>query len=298
MAVKARESITISRIIDILSVTRYYLLQSSTSAAPGKPTANPPGGDWATTEPSYTAESTNTLYFVDCTIFTNDTFSYSEVSKSSSYEAAKEAYNKANDAQNRITNAETKIESNSEQISLRATAESLDTTNKSLESLEASLDIQAKAIESLVRDGKGNSLLTQDSNGWHFDIEKYIDENVRKTDIDRLDEDLSDALKGLSELKTKTAYITIGSGDIGEPYIELGDSESDFKVRITNEQIQFIQLIRDSDRNIIGQVIPAYITNRKLMIENAEVHKELNFGQFTWTTRANGNMGLIWEANS
>lgn len=298
MAVKARESITISRIIDILSVTRYYILQSSTSATPDKPTVSPPGGNWTTTEPSYTAESTNTLYFVDCTVFTNDAFSYSEVSKSSSYEAAKEAYNKANDAQSRITNAETKIESNSEQIALRATAESLEAANKHLEFLEASIDVQAKAIESLVRDGNGNSLLTQDSNGWHFNIEKYIEENVRKTDIDRLDGDLSDALKNLSELKEKTAYITIGAGDSGEPYIELGDSESDFKVRITNEQIQFIQLIRDSERNIIGQVIPAYITNRKLMIENAEVHKELNFGQFTWTTRANGNMGLTWEANN
>lgn len=102
MAVKAKAEITLSRIIDIESVTRYYLLQSSTASVPSKPTANPPGGNWKTTEPSYTSGSTNTLYFVDLTVMTNGTFSYSAVSKSSSYEAAKEAWNKANNAQNSI----------------------------------------------------------------------------------------------------------------------------------------------------------------------------------------------------
>ena len=121
MAVKAKASITISRIIDILSVTRYYLLQSSTSAAPAKPTTNPPPSSWAKTEPSYTSGSTKTLYFVDCTEFTNGTFKYSEVSKSSSYEAAKEAYNKAAAVETRVTNAETAINQNKEAITLRAT---------------------------------------------------------------------------------------------------------------------------------------------------------------------------------
>lgn len=121
MAVKAKASITISRIIDILSVTRYYLLQSSTSEAPAKPTTNPPSSSWAKTEPSYTSGSTKTLYFVDCTEFTNGAFKYSEVSKSSSYEAAKEAYNKATAVETRVTNAETAIEQNKEAITLRAT---------------------------------------------------------------------------------------------------------------------------------------------------------------------------------
>lgn len=95
MAVKARAEITIYHVIDIDKTIRYYLLQSSTSAAPSKPTTNPPGGNWQTTEPSYTAGSTNTLYFVDLTVMSDETFEYSDVSKSSSYEAAKEAYNAA-----------------------------------------------------------------------------------------------------------------------------------------------------------------------------------------------------------
>lgn len=94
--IKAKAEITIFNVKDVKSVTRYYLLQSSTVTAPAKPTTINPGGNWKTTEPSYTDGSTNTLYFVDLTIMSDGkTFSYSDVSKSSSYEAAKAAYNKA-----------------------------------------------------------------------------------------------------------------------------------------------------------------------------------------------------------
>lgn len=99
--VKARAQITIQFIVDVKATYRYYLLQSSNLGVPSKPTtfspSSPPSG-WNDTEPSYTEESTNSLYFVDCTVFCDDTFQYSEVSLSSSYEAAKKAYNKAKSA--------------------------------------------------------------------------------------------------------------------------------------------------------------------------------------------------------
>lgn len=127
MAIKAKAEITISRIIDVENVIRYYLLQSSSIAAPSKPTVNPPGGSWSTTEPTYNSGATNSLYFTDLTIMSNGTYSYSAVSKSSSYEAAKEAWNKANNAQDgvgrlttRVESAETSISKNNEEIALRA----------------------------------------------------------------------------------------------------------------------------------------------------------------------------------
>ena len=97
---KPRAQITISRIIDIESVTRYYKLQSASAAAPSKPTddAAIPSG-WTKTEPAYQNGATNRLYFVDQTIMTNGSIYYSQVSLSSSYEAAKAAWNKANNAQ-------------------------------------------------------------------------------------------------------------------------------------------------------------------------------------------------------
>lgn len=106
MAVKAKAEITISRIIDIDKFTTYYLLQSSTLAAPSKPKDGATiGSNWSKTEPSYSSGSTMTLYSVNQTIMSNGAIKYSEVSKSSSYEAAKEAWNKANNAQNTANSA-------------------------------------------------------------------------------------------------------------------------------------------------------------------------------------------------
>lgn len=97
--IKASATVTITCYRDTKSITRYYKLQSSTASVPSKPTTNPPSG-WNDTEPSYASGSTSTLYFCDLNVFSDGTFSYSTVSKSSSYEAAKEAYNKAQNAQN------------------------------------------------------------------------------------------------------------------------------------------------------------------------------------------------------
>ena len=86
--------------VSVASTVRYYKLSTST---PSKPTSRPPSG-WTTTEPSYTAGSTNSLYFTDLTIYSNATYAYSDVSKSSSYEAAKQAYQQAQEAKKTATN--------------------------------------------------------------------------------------------------------------------------------------------------------------------------------------------------
>ncbi len=103
MAVKASATVTITAYRDISNITRYYKLQASSLAIPSKPTANPPSG-WSDAEPAYSSGSTNTLYFVDLTVYTDGTWQYSSVSKSSSYEAAKDAYNKAVEAAKTATN--------------------------------------------------------------------------------------------------------------------------------------------------------------------------------------------------
>lgn len=108
MSIKASATITLSFMVDIKAVYRYYKLQSSTATAPSVPTVYPPT-DWTDTEPGYTSGSTNTLYFVDLTVFTNDTYLYSAVSKSSSYEAAKEAYNKATAATTTANTVQTNL---------------------------------------------------------------------------------------------------------------------------------------------------------------------------------------------
>lgn len=103
MAVIASASITLTAITDVASTTRYYKLQSSTLAKPAKPTAKPPSG-WTTTEPTYAAVATSSLYTCDLTVFSDGTYAYSDVSLSSSYEAAKDAYNQAIEAAKTASN--------------------------------------------------------------------------------------------------------------------------------------------------------------------------------------------------
>ena len=104
MAVKASATITLTQYRDTQSVTRYYKLQTAGSSAPSKPTTKPPSSDWTDSEPA--CDISKELYFCDLTIFSNGEWEYSKVSKSSSYEAAKEAYNKAQGAKDSIDNLE------------------------------------------------------------------------------------------------------------------------------------------------------------------------------------------------
>lgn len=100
MAVKGSATVTLSQYRDTESVTRYYKLQSSSLAAPDKPANVKPNetpAGWAKSEPA--CDITKSLYTCDVTVFSDKTTHVSDVSKSTSYEAAKEAWNKANNAQ-------------------------------------------------------------------------------------------------------------------------------------------------------------------------------------------------------
>lgn len=105
----ARNSITLHHLRDITTVVWYYKLQASTASPPAKPTTETPSG-WTTTEPSYTEGSTNSLYVVQKTTFSDGTFEYSDVSLSTSYEAAKAAYNKSVQAQTTANAAQESID--------------------------------------------------------------------------------------------------------------------------------------------------------------------------------------------
>lgn len=96
MGTKASAMVTLSSYRDTKSMTRYYKLSSS---APAKPSAKPPSG-WSTAEPTYASGSTTPLYFCDLIEFSDGTYTYTAVNKSSSYQASQEAYTAAQNAQN------------------------------------------------------------------------------------------------------------------------------------------------------------------------------------------------------
>ena len=162
--------------------------------------------------------------------------------------------------------------------------------------------INAK-MEFLVTDEDGNSMMTQTSDGWTFNmssIQNTVDKAIE--DIDTIHGDISSANKIINDTKNlvddisqKTAYINLGQDDSGSPCILLGDTASPFKLRITNTSIDFME----------GSDKIAYVTNRQLYIQSSVVTDEMRVGSldqntgkfegFVWKKRANGNMGLRWE---
>lgn len=87
------DTISLASVTDIQGIYRFYHL------GPDKlevPTSYPPSDTvWSRTEPEYTLGNTDNLYYVDCTVFVNLSFSYGLVQLSSDYEASKKVYAEA-----------------------------------------------------------------------------------------------------------------------------------------------------------------------------------------------------------
>lgn len=95
---------------------------------------------------------------------------------------------------------------------------------------------------------------------------------------------LNGSNRSVADLALIGEYVRISIHN-GEPCIELGELDSDFRLIITNTRILF----KDEDDT------PAYITNKALHIKRAIIEEEMSFGQFVWKIRGNGNMGLVWQ---
>lgn len=167
-------------------------------------------------------------------------------------------------------------------------------TDASERLLQAESEIEkiANSIAMLITDENGASLMTQTADGgWTFsmgEVNNTLDSATNN--IQQLTEDMGgvnntvDALtQAVNDLGILTDYVVITTYN-GQPCIELGESDNNFKLRITNTEIQFVE----------GSAIPTYISNQKMIIEKAEVKNELQFGGFVWLMH-NGNMGLMWK---
>ena len=148
------------------------------------------------------------------------------------------------------------------------------------------------SISTLVTDGNGESLMVQTENGWTFST-GYIESvmNTASENLIGLMDEMGDTKlavnaleQAVTDLGVLNDYVKIGTYE-NEPCIELGESDSDFKLLITNTRIMFME----------GSGVPAYLNNQSLFIKKAVIEEELQQGQFVWKARANGNLGLIWK---
>lgn len=208
MAVLASAEVTLSAVVDVQAVWRFYLLQSSNLTAPTKPTTYPPPSAWNDTEPTYDPTKTQTLYVVDCNVFSDGTFDYTNVSISTAYEAAKMAYNKAQNAQNSASN----------------NAEAIEVLERNVYSEIASTEsgILSTVSEGYYKKTDGEALGQQVS-GLQTEVEQTTTAfTVRFTTIE---EDVADIEK----------YVRIENGNI-----ILGESTNELTLRMENDKITFL----------------------------------------------------------
>lgn len=158
---------------------------------------------------------------------------------------------------------------------------------------KATLSLLQSSIETLVTDANGASMMTQTSTGWTFNMggfESALDKATNDItaiygDISAVTDIANAADQLAKDIANKTAYINMSTDEDGAPCIELGKTDNEFKLRITNTSIDFMQ----------GSQKIAYITNQSLYIRSSVVTDEMQIGEgtgFIWKKRSNGNMGL------
>ena len=151
------------------------------------------------------------------------------------------------------------------------------------------------SIAMIVTDKNGNSMMTQTSDGWTFNMSSIEDTLSQATnsinnisgEVDGVSDMISKLESLTSDIAQKTAYITMTTDESGSPCIELGKSDSDFKVRITNTSVDFMD----------GSTKIAYVSNQSLYIERTIIKEELQIGEgggVAWKKRSNGHVGLRW----
>ena len=156
----------------------------------------------------------------------------------------------------------------------------------------------ADRIANLVVDKNGMSLMTQTADGgWVLNMAEYDEAlsgsatNIEElfTKLGQKDTDIAAIQQTLLDMGVKTAWIHEGEYN-GQPCIELGENDSNFRLRITNTAIQFM----------VGSNVLAYITNEEMHIRKAVIDDELQMGGFAWVKHGSGNqnMGLIWRGVS
>ena len=165
---------------------------------------------------------------------------------------------------------------------------------------EASIKMLSDSLEMLVTGSDGSSLMTQTENGWTFamgNFQSTVEEltaglnalNGEYGDTKAVINDVSETVK---DLAGTAEYIRIRTFD-DHPCVELGESDSELRLRVTNERIMF------SD----GPDIQTYINHKGLTSGTITVENETRLpcpnaedsSEWVWKNRGNGNLGLTWR---
>lgn len=173
---------------------------------------------------------------------------------------------------------------------------SANSANERVSVAESLIQQLSNSISMLVVDENGGSLMTQTpEGGWTFSM----------ADTSAAISSLSGLLNTLQEQTGNTQntvdilnqtiidhgatleYVNITTYE-DEPCIELGESDSEFKLLITNTRIMFMN----------GSNIPTYINTNGLVTQNIDVKGEIVQGGYVMLNTSDGGWGLLWKGVS
>ena len=194
----------------------------------------------------------------------------------------------------------------------------LDDVSERIVTAESRIEQIANAIAMLVVDKDGESLMIQDGDSWYFntaDIQGVLDDTAANLDellveFGSLDAVVKELRNKVDELGGLAEYVRIGTYEYidengitqTEPSIELGESDSEFKQRVTNTKSIFLD----------GAITKTSVSKDGVLTENIEVTNELKSSglvevtddgddtyvskiNYIWKVRGNGNYGLIYD---
>ena len=168
-------------------------------------------------------------------------------------------------------------------------------TNGRIDEVKALIEILENSISMLVTDENGESLMTQTKDGWTFcmqetnkavsDIREALDglqtlTGSTKDTVGLLDEAVKNNSKTLE-------YVNISTYN-DQPCIELGESDSSFKLLITNTDIRFWN----------GSDFSTRVNTDGLETDNIKVGGEIVQGGYVMMNTSDGGWGLLWKGVS
>lgn len=238
--------------LGIKSYTRWYYLAVE---APHKPAVKELTMPWTIIEPMYEEGSAENLYYVDRVIFTNDSYTYTDVQVSSLYAAAKAMYEKTvRDREKILEMLDDLTQSTNKKITETATS--------LIQSVESNYYSSAEMDDVVAQ---LQTQITQNSKSIEF---RFLESLKNITDLSE------DTYKQFNKI---SKYIRFEGGNI-----ILGQEGSEMILKLENNRISFIQ-----NGNEVS-----YWKNNKLYVSNTEILEVLKLGKFAFIPNSNGSLSF------
>lgn len=236
--------------VSIDKLVRYFQLSVT---APSKPVAYPLLEPWTELQPEYIEGSTDNLFYIDCTVLTDSSYSYGNVLVDKSYEARRVAYEDLLQARQEMQNSLEQYEAiNAQQ--LKDTQDEFTRTMLSTYYSKEDMDTRLAQV---------SSTITQLSSLIDF---KFLQE---------LELTIPDQANRLDVLESCIRLSMNG--------IEIGKNDSDIKLQLQNDRISFTQ----------NGTEVAYITDSQLYIRNAQFIGQMKLGNWAFVQRENGSLSIM-----